>query len=182
MAGLCGTWCQLCTGPARTEVSLSLPGLTRQSISFDRSPCEDGWMPGSSRSSPGMTTPETDTRPRSRGAKTPGLCKKPCPSDSRGRRECRAPDAPAVSCAKIVVERTRAYRSHRNHPAFPAQWFTAYIALSPELGLFGLRRPWNCFRELGASVEASGPHDFTVRIKCPRQKHYPRPPHPAPRS
>ena len=31
----------------------------------------------------------------------------------------------------VVVERTRAYRSHRNHPAFPTQWFTAYSALSP---------------------------------------------------
>ena len=42
---------------------------------------------------------------------------------NRGRRECRAADAPAVSCAMVVVERTRAYRSHRNHPAFPTQWF-----------------------------------------------------------
>jgi hypothetical protein len=31
----------------------SLPGLTRQSIFFEKTSCEDGWMPGSS---PGMTS------------------------------------------------------------------------------------------------------------------------------
>ena len=36
----------------------------------------------------------------------------------------------------VVVERTRAYRSHRNHPAFPTQWFTDYSALSPVLRAF----------------------------------------------
>jgi hypothetical protein len=32
-------------------------------------------------------------------------------------------------------------RSHRKHPAFPTQWFTAYFALSPAIGLFCHRRP-----------------------------------------
>jgi hypothetical protein len=32
---------------------------------------------------------------------------------------------------------------------------------------------------LGASVEASGPHDFAVRLGAVRQQHHPRPPHPA---
>src|SRR6202043_1635626 len=35
--------------------------------------------------------------------------------------------------------------------------------------------------KLGASVEASGPHDFAVRLPRPRQKRNSRPPHPAPR-
>src|SRR3954452_11614555 len=35
-------------------------------------------------------------------------------------------------------------------------------------------------RKLDASVEASGPHDFAVRISTVRQKHQPRPPHPVP--
>jgi len=35
---------------------------------------------------------------------------------------------------------------------------------------------------LNASVEASGPHDFAVRLRRSRQKRHPRPPHPAPRS
>src|ERR1700686_1516359 len=48
---------------------------------------------------------------------------------------------PIAACAMAVVERTRVVRSHRNHPAFPTQWFTAYIALSPVHGLFGHRHP-----------------------------------------
>jgi hypothetical protein len=39
--------------PRETGFNSSLPGLTRQSIFFERDLCEDGWMPGSS---PGMTT------------------------------------------------------------------------------------------------------------------------------
>src|ERR1700720_5016260 len=41
---------------------------------------------------------------------------------------------PIAACAMGVVERTRVVRSLRNHPAFPTQWFTAYIALSPVIG------------------------------------------------
>src|SRR6266403_364285 len=36
------------------------------------------------------------------------------------------------------------------------------------------------FRQLDASVGASGPHDFTVRVSAPRPARHPRPPHPAP--
>src|SRR3984893_1833497 len=35
--------------------------------------------------------------------------------------------------------------------------------------------------DLTPTAEVSGPHDFAVRIKRPRQKHFLRPPHPAPR-
>jgi hypothetical protein len=89
---------------------------------------------------------------------------------------------PIAACAMVVAKRTRVSRSHRIHPAFPAQWFTAYIALSPATGLFCHRRPWSCLHELDTSVGVSGPHDFAVRLKRPRQKRHPRPPHPAPRS
>jgi hypothetical protein len=41
----------------------------------------------------------------------------------RGRRECRALGAPAASRAKIKKHTSKSPRSHRNHPAFPAQWF-----------------------------------------------------------
>src|SRR5580704_15521839 len=41
---------------------------------------------------------------------------------------------PRAACAGVAVERTRVVRSHRNHPAFPAQWFTAYTVLSPVIG------------------------------------------------
>jgi hypothetical protein len=39
----------------------------------------------------------------------------------------------------------------------------------------------NDFRQLDAGVEASGPHDFAVRVSAIHQKRSPRPPHPAPR-
>jgi len=41
--------------------------------------------------------------------------------------------------------------------------------ISPAIGLFCHRRRREfSSRRLDASVEASGPHDFTVRIKCHR--------------
>jgi hypothetical protein len=48
---------------------------------------------------------------------------------------------PIAACAMVVAKRTRVSRSHRIHPAFPAQWFTAYFALSPATGLSCHRRP-----------------------------------------
>jgi hypothetical protein len=100
----------------------------------------------------------------------------------RGRRECRALDAPAASYAKKSIR-----VSHHGH--------TGTTRHSPRNGLrFAPRSPRRSgffvtvalprlpFARLDASVEASGPHGFTVRAKCPRQKHFSRPPHPAPRS
>ena len=43
---------------------------------------------------------------------------------------------PQAAYAMVVVERTRVVRSHRFHPAFPAQWFTAYFVLSRRSGFF----------------------------------------------
>jgi len=43
---------------------------------------------------------------------------------------------------------------------------TVSFALSPVIGLCCHRRKRNYFRQLDASVEASGPHDFAVRITC----------------
>jgi hypothetical protein len=40
---------------------------------------------------------------------------------------------------------------------------TAYFALSPVIGLSCHRRWWKNFRQLDASVGATGPHDFAVR-------------------
>jgi len=52
--------------------------------------------------------------------------------------------------------------------------------LSPVIGLLTPSLAKKA-RQLDASVEASGPHDFAVRKARSRQKHSPRPPHPAPR-
>jgi hypothetical protein len=58
---------------------------------------------------------------------------------------------------------------------------TASFGLSPVIGLF-VTVACVMKRKLDASVEASGPHDFAVRLSAIRQKHQPRPPHLAPRS
>jgi hypothetical protein len=89
------------------------------------------------------------------------------------------PAAPAASCALCIGKKHTSKRVHGNHPAFPhAMVLTAYVALSPVTGLFatvvhGLRfcprpvGPTN-LRELDASVGASGPHDFAVRVSAVR--------------
>src|SRR5882724_858066 len=63
------------------------------------------------------------------------------PSEIRGRRECRALDAPAAACG--VVESTRV--SHHGHTGntrhSPRNGFTAYSALSPVTGLSCHRHP-----------------------------------------
>src|SRR6202035_1825354 len=46
---------------------------------------------------------------------------------------------------------------------------TGSFVLSPEIGLSCLRRLRKCIRKLDAGVEASGPHDFTVRVSTFRQ-------------
>src|ERR1035438_7059049 len=56
---------------------------------------------------------------------------------------------------------------------------TAYFVLSPVTGLFCHRHRRNCFRQLDASVGASGPHDFAVRNNAARLASPSRPSHPA---
>ena len=63
-----------------------------------------------------------------------------CPSQIRGRRECRVLDAPAASRANDRKHTSQSPQVHRNNPAFPAQWFTAYSALFPVTGLVCHRR------------------------------------------
>src|SRR6266849_9217667 len=58
-------------------------------------------------------------------------------SAQRGRGERRMPNAPAASCALVVVERTRVTTSTPESPDVPARnGFTAYFVLSPVTGLF----------------------------------------------
>src|ERR1700676_2144000 len=170
----------------------SLPGLIRQSISFERTSCEDGWMPGSS---PGTSVFACTAISISNSklvsshsfAISPRIPREFCwksPALSRqGRRECRAPDAPdSRVCNGRKWKALALVRSHRNHPAFPAQWFYGlFRALPGDRALLPPSPAEVAFRELDASVGASGPHVFAVRFMCSRQLHHRRPPHPAPR-
>jgi hypothetical protein len=67
-------------------------------------------------------------------------------------RNQRAQGMPGARCARSLVcdkkqsIRASSPRSHRIHPAFPAQWFTAYFVLSPAIGLVCHRRQRSCLR------------------------------------
>src|ERR1700730_2793162 len=56
--------------------------------------------------------------------------------ENRGRGECRAPDAPAASCAHGVVSMHTSIHSEPSEITRHSrtQWFTAYTALSPVIG------------------------------------------------
>jgi hypothetical protein len=76
-------------------------------------------------------TANTDTRSRSRGAIRPRFAKNFRP-ENRGRGECRAPDAPAASCAHIGSKYAHEYsqRATGKHPTFPhAMVYGLYRAL-----------------------------------------------------
>src|SRR5580704_3016143 len=54
----------------------------------------------------------------------------------RGRGECRAPDAPAASCALLVASMHTSIHSEPSEITRHSrtQWFTAYTVLSPVIG------------------------------------------------
>ena len=57
------------------------------------------------------------------------------------------------------------------HPAFPAQWFYGLLqALPGDRAFLPPSPPGRLPRRLDASVGASGPHDFAVRLSAVRQK------------
>ena len=77
--------------------------------------------------------------------------------------------------------RTRAYRFSGNTPAFPARWFYGLYRALPGDRLVCHRRPAGLTAELDASIGASEPHDFAVRLTHRSSRAHQRPPHPAPR-
>ena len=99
---------------------------------------------------------------------TPGVCLNVSPN--RGRGECRAPNAPAASCAKVESTRVSHHRSTGFIPAFPhAMVLTVSFVLSPVIGLSCHRHLARLLARLDAGVEASEPHDFAVRDSTARQ-------------
>jgi hypothetical protein len=89
----------------------------------------------------------------------------------RGRRKDRVHAAPAVSCAKNACKSAHEHTGSAEaiRPSL-RNGFTAYIALSPVIGLGCHRRPREALasQELDANLEASGPHDFVVRDRAAR--------------
>src|SRR6202012_1197972 len=105
--------------------------------------------------------------------------------DNRGRREDRVRAAPAVSCANAHKENAHEHTGSAEgvRPSL-RNGFTAYFVLSPAIGLSCHRhqRDAKHHRRLDASVEASGPHDFAVRISVARLATLTHPPQPVPTS
>ena len=104
-------------------------------------------------------------------------------------RNPRAQGRPGARCTRGLVcscaheDAHTSIQVQRRHPAFPAQWFTAYFVLFPVNGFLATVAPEKlASQELDASTAASGPHDFAVRITRIRLLRNPRPPHPTARS
>jgi hypothetical protein len=110
----------------------------------------------------------TNTASRSRRAFRASFASNP-PSQIRGRRECRAPGAPAAS---RVEKNTRvSHHGHAGSPGIPcAMVLTVSFALSPVTGLVCHRHRRKYLHRLDASVGASGPHDFAVHVSAVRQR------------
>ena len=102
-----------------------------------------------------------------------------CPLDQRAQGRPGARCTRGLVCKLCIKKRTRAYRS------------SGGIRLSLRSGLRLIRTlPGDqdllvtvigeLLRRLHANLEASGPHDFAIRFRRPRQERHPRPPHPRP--
>ena len=122
-----------------------------------------------------------DTTSRSRGALRPRFAGKCLTLQSEGAGNAGRPMRPIAACAEVVVESTRVSQVTPESPGTPrAMVLTVYNVLSPATGLSCHRRLARLLARLDASVGASGPHAFSVRLKRFRQRRHPRPPHPRP--
>jgi hypothetical protein len=102
------------------------------------------------------------------------------PSEDRGRREDRVRAAPAVSCAKLCEETHTSIQVQRKHSGLPRAMVLRFISRSPwRPGFLTTIAPDKrlLLEGLDASVGASGPHDFAVRLMRARQLRIWRPPH-----
>jgi hypothetical protein len=91
--------------------------------------------------------------------------------------------APAVSRAICTKESAHEHTgSAENIRPSLRNGFTAYFVLSPVTGFVATVIPEKlASQELDASIGASRPHDFAVRVSHARQSQLSRPPHPTAR-
>src|SRR6266700_1334119 len=79
----------------------------------------------------------------------------------------------------VVVERTRVTTSTPESPGIPRAMVYGLFRALPGDRAFLATIARGSHRELDASVGASGPHVFAVRLSALRPRAPPRPPHPA---
>src|ERR1700744_1835263 len=79
-------------------------------------------------------------------------------------------DAPAAARVELVA-RALVTTGPTETPAFPAQWFYGLLRDLPgDRAFLPPSPPGSLPRRLDASVGASGPHDFAVRVGAVRQE------------
>jgi hypothetical protein len=78
---------------------------------------------------------------------------------------CRTHACKSKKARRVSHHRYNAINQHSLRDGF-----SGYFVLSPVTGLFCHRRLRNSFRKLDASVGASGPHDFAVRVGAVRRQ------------
>src|SRR5712671_3414231 len=84
--------------------------------------------------------------------------------------------APAVSRAMCTESARTSIQDSGEHPTFPAQWLYGLLRALPGDRLSCHHHRRDLTRQPDASTEAAGPHDFTVRSRAVRYRHYQRPP------
>src|ERR1700730_11066678 len=79
---------------------------------------------------------------------------------------------PIAACAMVEVERTRVSQVTPKSPGIPrAMVYGLFRALPGDRAFLPPSPAKAAFRELDASVGASGPHVFAVRVSAVRQWH-----------
>ena len=128
------------------------------------------------------TARRADTASRSRRRFRARSCRFVPPSRIEGAGNAGRPMRPIAACARnIVVEHTRCQVTPES-PGIPRAMVLRIIRDLPgDRAFLPPSPPKIASRELDASVGASGPRDFAVRLRRARQARHPRPPHPAPR-
>jgi hypothetical protein len=93
------------------------------------------------------------------------------PLNSEGAGNAGRPMRPIAACAMVVVESTRVSQVTPESPGTPrAMVYGLYRALPGEPGFLATVAPEKlASQELDASVGASGPHVFAVRLGAVRQ-------------
>jgi hypothetical protein len=106
------------------------------------------------------------------------------PLQQEGAGNAGRPMRPIAACAEVVVASTRVSQVTPESSGIPRAMVLRLMSYSPRRsGFFVTVTPEKlASHELDASVEASGPYDFAVRIKRCSSKAPTRPPHPAPTS
>ena len=116
-----------------TRASIVLQGMDRRVEPGDDEPRALGGRPRSRQISYSTVKQHDDTRPHSRGMNCPGFASVAAPGIQRAQGMPGAVAPARLVCSELRRNAHGQSTGTTEHtPAFPAQWFTTYGALSPE--------------------------------------------------